>query len=50
MNADIDVDVPWSWGLFAGFVFGFLIWCLAVYGAWVLVCPPKCELGVGALL
>jgi hypothetical protein len=50
MNADMEVDVPWSWGLFAGFVFAALIWCLAAYGAWVLVYPPKCELGVGALL
>jgi hypothetical protein len=46
----VDVDVPWSWGLFAWFVVGALIWCLAVYGAWTMFAPGQCDLGVGALL
>ena len=39
-----------NWGLFAWFTVGAAIWCLAVYGAWALFFPPKCELGIGALL
>jgi hypothetical protein len=38
-----------SWQ-FLWFAVGFLIWCLACYGAWMLVYPPQCELGIGALL
>ena len=26
------------------------ILCLAAYGAWTLIYPPKCDLGIGALL
>jgi hypothetical protein len=37
-------------GLFVWFSLGALIWCFAVYGAWVLFNPPPCNLGVGALL
>jgi hypothetical protein len=44
------MDDPWSWGLFGWFVAGALVWCLAVYGGYVLFYPPKCDLGVGALL
>jgi hypothetical protein len=36
--------------LFLWFAVGFLILCLAAYGAWTLVYPPQCELGIGALL
>jgi hypothetical protein len=41
---------PWSWGLFGWFTLGALIWCLAVYGGYVLAYPPKCDLPIGALL
>jgi hypothetical protein len=44
------VDEPWTWWLFAWFVVGALILCLAGYGGYVLAYPPKCDLGVGALL
>jgi hypothetical protein len=38
------------WWLFACLTAGAAIWCLAIYGAWVMFNPPKCELGIGALL
>jgi hypothetical protein len=39
-----------GFGLYLWFVVGALILCLAAYGAWALIYPPKCELGIGALL
>jgi hypothetical protein len=44
------VDEPWTWWLFAWFVVGALILCLAGYGAWTMFAPGQCNLGVGALL
>ena len=40
----------WLWFQFIWFAVGFLILCLAAYGAWALIYPPQCDLGIGALL
>jgi hypothetical protein len=36
--------------LFVWFSIGFFVWSLAVYGAWHLISPRACDLGIGALL